>query len=154
MSTTAADLAGLKQFMTAYLPAGAKVVFNNWPKDPQAKTLVIRTMPDDVQLIATGIVQTVRQYQVLYVDSRIDAVQAVTDAIKAQLAQSIDIPLDAATQLVGRVEGISGGTPFKTEQSTPLDGDWLTLRMTTYTAQSRATYDTIQGAHISGAFLN
>lgn len=153
-TNTATELVGLKTFLASTLPADAKTVLNQWPKEPAPKTLVIRSMPDERNMIATGIVQVIRQYQVLYVDSRIDVVKAVTDAMKSKLQLAQDIPLNDVAMTVGRVDGIAGGQPFKTEQSTPLDGDYFTLRMTTYTPQSREVYESISGARISGAFSN
>lgn len=149
--STAVELSGLKAFLAPALPVDAKTIFNNWPKEPVAKTLVVRSMPDERRIIATGIIQTIRQYQVLYVDTRIDVVKAVTDAMKSKLAEFPDIPLDPGSLLVGRIDAVTGGQPFKTEQSSPLDGDFFTLRMTTYTAQSRESYETISGVSFGNA---
>ena len=151
-TNTATELGGLKTFLASTLPIGAKTVLDQWPKEPVAKTLVIRSMPDERNMLGTGIVQVVRQYQILYVDTRIDVVKAVTDAMKSKLMLAQDIPLVAETMTVGRVSDIAGGQPFKTEQSTPLDGDYFTLRMTTYTTQTRAVYENISGARVGGVF--
>lgn len=151
-TNTATELAGLKTFLAAALPAGAKTVLNQWPKEPVEKTLVIRSMPDDYNQIATDVIQVVKQYQILYVDKRIDTVKGVTDVMKMRLSRQPDIPLDDATKLIGRIDGIAGGQPFKTEQSTPLDGDYFTLRLTTFTAYSDEAYETIKGVALTAPF--
>lgn len=151
-TNTATELAGLKTFLASALPAGAKTVLNQWPKEPVEKTLVIRSMPDDYSQIATDVIQVVKQYQILYVDKRIDTVKGVTDVMKMRLSRQPDIPLDDTTKLIGRIDGIAGGQPFKTEQSTPLDGDYFTLRLTTFTAFSDEAYETIKGVALTAPF--
>ena len=148
-TNTAIELSGLKSFLAPSLPLGAKTVLNTWPKEPVAKTLVIRSMPDDYSQIATDVIQVVKQYQILYVDTRIDSVKGVTDVLKMRLMRQPDIALDDASNLIGRIDGIAGGQPFRTEQSTPLDGDYFTLRLTTFTAYSAEAYETIRGASIT-----
>lgn len=151
-TNTATELAGLKTFLASALPAGAKTVLNQWPKEPVEKTLVIRSMPDDYSQIATDVIQVVKQYQILYVDKRIDTVKGVTDVMKMRLSRQPDIPLDDTIKLIGRIDGIAGGQPFKTEQSTPLDGDYFTLRLTTFTAYSDEAYETIKGVALTAPF--
>lgn len=148
MANTNDELAALSAYFKPLLPTTAKVVLQNWPATPAKQTLVIRSLPDEVSVIATGITQTIRSYQVLYVDDRIDKVQAVVDTLKLEIANQMTIPVSSQTLAFLRVGGVVGGKPFKTEGSSPLDGAYFTLQCTSHTARSVEVYEKMQHASI------
>ncbi|OIN67395.1 hypothetical protein BLD48_05755 [Exiguobacterium sp. KRL4] len=148
MANTNEELAALSQLLKPLLPANAKIALQNFPEKPVKQTLVLRSLPDEVTPIASGMTRTIRSYQIFYVDDRIDTAQAVGDALKVYLAQTISIPVNAQTLAFMRISSITGGKPFKTEGSAPLDGVFLTIQSTSHTARSTEVYETMQHASL------
>lgn len=148
MANTNDELAALSKFLKPFLPNTAKVTLQNWPASPVKQTLVIRSLPDETSVIATGMTRTIRSYQLLYVDDRIDTAQAVVDAMKLNLANVLTLPVNPQTLAFMRISEVAGGKPFKTEGSAPLDGTYFTIRCTSHTARSGDVYTDIQRASV------
>lgn len=148
MANTNDELAALSRFFKPQLLSNSTVLLQNWPEKPTKQTLVIRSLPDETSVIATGLTRTTRSFQVLYVDDRIDKALALVDKLKLELAGVITIPVDAETFAFMRVNEILGGKPFKTEGSAPLDGASFTIRTTSHVARSSEVYETMQQASI------
>jgi len=68
MANTNDELAALSRFFKPQLLSNSTVLLQNWPEKPTKQTLVIRSLPDETSVIATGLTRTTRSFQVLYVD--------------------------------------------------------------------------------------
>lgn len=148
MANTNEELAALSRYLKPLMPPTAKIILQNWPGSPTKQTLVIRSLPDETTVIATGMTRTIRSYQLLYVDDRIDTATTVVDAMKLNLANVLTLPVNPQTLAFMRISEVAGGKPFKTEGSAPLDGTFFTIRCTSHTARTSEIYEEIQIASI------